>query len=166
MKNIKSFLLITGLIIFSQSISAQFNIGPMLIYGTDTDLGFGLKADFNVADKINVSPSFGILSSVSIDIGGIKNKSTINEINVDGHYTLTDNGSTSFYGLAGPSVIFVKVKTDNVSVSTSKVGLNIGGGAKFSVSDSMGGFAQAKYAIGGAKQLAIHAGVYFSIGGK
>ncbi len=164
MKLFKATLFIAALFMTAFTATAQFSIGPMLVYGTDTDLGFGVKAEFGVTDAINVSPSFAVLSSTSVDISGIKFKTSLSELNLDGHFPFTDNGSTSFYGLAGLNVGFISVKIASESNSSTEVGLNLGVGSKFSISDAIGGFAQAKYGIGGIDQLGINAGVYFSFG--
>ena len=101
MKTFKSILCTLMMSMMALSVSAQFSLGPALIYGSDTDLGFGLKAEFSVADKITASPSFAFLSSSSIDFVGTTIKTSINELNLDGHYSLSDDGTINWYGLAG-----------------------------------------------------------------
>lgn len=166
MKTIKTTLVCLAVLFASITASAQVNIGPMLAYGTDTDLGYGIKAEFSAGEKLSISPSFAVLSSTSIDFLGIKLKTSLSEINVDGHYTLSDNGNIAWYGLLGANVVLISVNAAGEKTSESQIGANIGAGAKFALSDSMLGFAQAKYGIEGAEQLGIHLGVYFTLGGN
>ena len=146
----------------AHTASGQFSIGPMLVYGWQTELGFGVKAKFGATDHIQISPSFALLEST--EIFGIKASSS--EINADGQYYFNPDSETQFYGLAGLNLVFAKLSGAGVieSESSSEIGLNLGAGAEFGISDSIQGFAQAKYTLSKADQLGIHAGIYFSFG--
>jgi len=163
MKLIKSILLIATLCITSNIANAQFGIGPMLVYGSQTELGFGVKAKFGATDQIQISPSFALLEST--EIFGIK--ATSSEINADAQYYFNPDANTQIYGLAGLNMVFAKLSGSGVieSESSSEIGLNLGGGAEFSISESIMGFAQAKYTVSKADQLGIHTGIYFTFGG-
>jgi hypothetical protein len=42
--------------------------------------------------------------------------------------------------------------------------LNLGAGGEFVVADKFNAFAEAKFGLGGAEQLLISAGIYFTLG--
>ena len=99
MKTFKTLFLVLCLLGFANLAQAQFRIGPSISFGTDTDLGIGVKAKFDLDDQFKISPSFIFLASNSENTVLGKVSSTIFEINGDVHYAFSDNGNVMFYGL-------------------------------------------------------------------
>ena len=66
--------------------------------------------------------------------------------------------------LNGLNIVAASVKIFGESVSTTDIGLNLGAGGEFVVADKFNAFAEAKFGLGGAEQLLISAGIYFTLG--
>jgi hypothetical protein len=164
MKTFKTLILTLCLFGFANLAQAQFRIGPLVAFGTDTDLGLGAKAKFDLNEQFKISPSFIFLASNSENTVLGKVSSTIFEINGDVHYAFSDNGNVMFYGLGGLNIVAASVKIFGESVSTTDIGLNLGAGGEFVVADKFNAFAEAKFGLGGAEQLLISAGIYFTLG--
>lgn len=164
MKTFKTLLIVLCLFGMTDAVQAQFRLGPLVAFGTDTDLGLGAKAKFDLNDQFKISPSFIFLASESEETVLGKVSSTIFEINGDVHYAFSDNGNVMFYGLGGLNIVSVSAKVFGVSASTTDIGLNLGAGGEFVVGDKFNAFAEAKFGLGGAEQLLISAGIYFTLG--
>lgn len=155
MKTIKTLLMAMCLIAISTAANAQFRLGPSISFGTDTDLGLGVKAKFDLNDQFKISPSFNLLSTGDVSIF---------EINGDAHYAFSDNGNVMFYGLGGLNIAVVKVDFLGQSASNTDIGLNLGVGGEYVIADKFNAFTEAKFGLGGAEQLLITAGIYFTVG--
>ena len=151
MKTFKTLFLVLCLLGFANLAQAQFRIGPSISFGTDTDLGIGVKAKFDLDDQFKISPSFNLLSTGDVSIF---------EINGDVHYAFSDNGNVMFYGLGGLNIAVVS----GDSVSNTDIGLNLGAGGEYVIADKFNAFTEAKFGLGGAEQLLISAGIYFTLG--
>lgn len=164
MKTIKTVLFAMCLLGFSTAVNAQFRLGPSISFGTDTDLGIGAKAKFDLDDKFKISPSFNFLASSSEETIIGKVKSSLFEINGDVHYAFSDNGNIMFYGLGGLNLVFASASIGGTSASNTDIGLNLGAGGEYVIADKFNAFTEAKFGLGGAEQLLITAGIYFTIG--
>ncbi len=164
MKTIKIVLISLCLFGFVDAAQAQFRLGPLVAFGSDTDLGLGAKAKFDLNEKFKISPSLIFLSSNKEEtiLGDIS--ATLFELNGDVHYAFSETESVMFYALGGLSVGFASVKLLGESASTTEIGLNLGAGGEFAIGDKFNAFAETKFGIGGFDQLLISAGIYFDIG--
>jgi len=168
MKTIKTILLILCLAGISNVSNAQIRLGPLVAFGTDTDLGLGVKAKFDLNDKFKISPSIIYLGGDKETIGASSVKSSFIEINGDVHYAFSETESVLFYGIGGLNIITGSVKISGTGIidgktSDTDVGLNLGAGAEFGIADKFDAFAEAKFGVGGAEQLLISAGGYFAL---
>ena len=161
MKNLLSLFVFTFVLLCGlQTAQAQTRLGGGLAFGTDADaIGLTAKAQFDVNDKWRVSPSFTYYFVDLIDFY---------EINADAHYMLTEGGaSPSFYAIGGLNMSFVSFSLSafgvNVSETASEFNINLGAGANLELTDSLMGYGEVKYALGGASQLVLNAGVLFSL---
>ncbi|MEO9804840.1 MAG: outer membrane beta-barrel protein [Reichenbachiella sp.] len=125
--------------------------------GVDAD---GSKAGFGLSPSFEYVFADAISGAVSYDwyfkstVGGTD--INIASFNIDGRYYFV-TGDTQVYGLAGIGII----RNEIGPLSDSETGLNIGAGATFGLSDSMGINGQIKYQTPGDGQLVIGAGVVF-----
>lgn len=139
-------------------------IGAQLIYGTEINtLGIGAIAEFPVAERMAISPSFSFYFPK--DQGFVKTSAF--EINGNLNYTFVEENSLLFYGIGGINYTNYKVKSNlpgvpNSSISTGDIGLNLGVGANFEVGQSFLPFAEVKYVVGGLDQLVLAGGVKFN----
>jgi outer membrane protein X len=174
-----SILFFVAAVMPAMAQKGEMKIGPQVGYGFDIKaLGIGAKFTYGITDEIRLAPSFVYFLPETAEESsyGMTVKTSTNwwELNLDGNYMFGDEDELSFYGLAGLNVLGVSSsvtftglpegadETPDTSVSETEIGLNVGGGAQYSFSDSMKGFAELKYSTAG-KQLGVCAGLLFSL---
>lgn len=147
------------LLMASASIAtSQIDIlaGLGLSFGTGAEtVGLQFRGDVDITDKwggsLNITPYF-------------KKDVSYWEINFDGHYMFLDKEPWSAYALAGlnlSTVGYKGVSAFGVNIpgaSTTKVGLNVGGGARYLIADRIVLFGEIKYIISSFDQLVITVG--------
>ncbi len=140
--------------IFIPKLQAQTSVGGGLMFYGETALE--AKADFNVSDRISVSPAIGYF---------LTDGYTVFMISGAGHYNLGDPESFNYYPLVGLNLISVSASYGGFSSSASNVGLELGGGATYSLSDSMKLYGEVKYIGHGvwSNNIGLSIGVYFSL---
>lgn len=167
MKKVLFTLLLAAVISFSAS-AQETRVGGLLAIGTDSDFGnFGIGgiAEFLFNDKMAVSPS--LIFFFPKDENDVK--LSMWELNANFNYYFYQENSISLYGLAGLNIANYKIKWDydvpgDDTESDTEVGLNLGIGSNFSVSnEKILPFAELKYEINEYDQLVILAGVKFNI---
>lgn len=167
-------LLTIALVLISLATVAQTRVGAHLGYGTEVEsLAIGVNAEFFVAEKISIAPSFTFFfpKKEDYDILGVTGtfKTSFWEINADGHYYFTDtDATTAFYGLAGLNLLGYKLTTEvdgagSVSDSDTEFGINLDAGANFTMGNLMP-FAEVKFETAGDGQLVLLAGLRFALG--
>ncbi|MGM0589819.1 MAG: outer membrane beta-barrel protein [Bacteroidota bacterium] len=138
---------------FAQNDS-DFQIGGGLIYGTEVEaLGIQAGAKYGFTNEISATADFAIYFPDDYDWW---------TINVNGHYHFINEDRMKVYGLAGLNYATIEVGFLGTSTSDSEVGLNIGGGAEFALG-FVDLYTEAKYILGDADQLAISAGLRFTL---
>ena len=87
------------------------------------------------------------------------------EINFDAHYFVINEEDYKVYPLAGLNLSTIGVKSTvnipfvgSIGDTHTEVGLNVGGGARFAVAESIWLFGELKYVLSDADQLVISAG--------
>ena len=144
MKTIKTLVLtVSFLVIGFTSLNAQTQIGAGFLASSGLN-AIEAKANFGISDQIDISPSVGYFL-------GTKDYSAF-IITVDGHYNFEAGDAFKVYPLAGLNYFVV---SGNGYTGTSNIGLTIGGGANYAISDSMNLYGEVKY---------IRAGIGFSVG--
>jgi len=147
------------------SASAQFSAEAGLTFQTEIKkAGIQVKGLYQVTEKI--SGAAGINFIFTENAPGIK--TSLTEINLDGHYTLLEKDQFSFYPLAGLNFTRSKVSFDSQFIgdfagSATKLGLNIGGGIIFPISEVISFVAEAKAVIASenASRLGFYAGANY-----
>ncbi len=130
--------------------------GAGLSFGTGAEtVGMQFRGDIDITDKwggsLNIIPFF-------------KKDVTYWEINFDGHYMFWDSEPWSAYGLAGLNLTTIGIPGVNVvgvnipGVNETKVGLNLGGGARYAIAERVVLYGEIKYIISSADQLVISVG--------
>ncbi len=165
----KRIILTTLIVVLHFGYNAQAQedtrIGAFLAYGTEIEnVGIGANAEFPILENFTISPSF-IYYFPKEEIG-IK----INwfELNANLNYYFVDQDDISAYALGGLNYSSVKVTFDqpwlgSFSNSDGRIGLNLGGGINFKISDNIIPFAEIKYVIIDGGQLVAGAGVKFNL---
>ena len=143
-------------------------VGGQLIYGTDINtVGLGAIAEFPIADKMVISPSFSFYFPK--DDGFVSTSAF--ELNGNLNYALLDDSNILLYGLGGLNFTNYKAKVDlssigggsDVSTSEGRIGLNLGVGANFEIGKSFLPFGEIKYIISDFDRLVIAAGLKFNL---
>ena len=154
MKN-KHNLALAALFLFFTSLSySQFtHVGVAAGYGTEIkEPGFGAYGIFSVNEEIKIVPNlmYYLPHKVTTDDG--TQKYSWWSINVDGDYIIVNQGNTRFYGIMGLTFISITGEQDEVisgqpfedKLTMQKLGLNIGAGVRFPVSEYIAPFAEVK----------------------
>lgn len=166
MKKILLTVLLAGVI--SLAANAQTRVGGLLGFGSEIEsLALGGVAEFMIKENMGISPQLVFFFGKSQnDV-----KTSMWEINGNfNYYFMQDN--VDLYGIAGLNLANWKVKYDlsgfpgfdDYSSTGTELGLNLGLGANFQVSnDKILPFAELKYVISDFDQLCIFAGVKFNL---
>ncbi|KPL10867.1 MAG: hypothetical protein AMS26_21040, partial [Bacteroides sp. SM23_62] len=144
--------------------------------------GFGAYGIFSVNEEIKIVPNamYYLHHEITTDDG--TQKFSWWTISVDGDYIIINQGVVRFYGIMGLTFISVTGEQDEVisgqefkdKLSLQKLGLNIGAGIRFPVSEYIAPFAEVRYTLGDAadfefknqpvSQFSLTAGIMFRIG--
>ncbi|MFD2696853.1 outer membrane protein [Mesonia sediminis] len=163
------FFLSLFTILVSSSLLAQKNtkIGAFMAYGSEIEnLGLGLNAEFDLTEKLALSPSF--IYYLPKDEYGFK--ANWWELNADAHYYFLQEEQINVYGLGGLNYSHIKVSYENAwgyggdySASDGRFGLNLGGGINFNLNEKWLPFAEIKYVLIDDGQLVLGAGIKYVI---
>lgn len=172
MKKFFVIILFASQVIFAgEESNAQTTIGGGLAYGTDIEsIGIHANGQFFINDNLAISPSILYYFPKEI-VEGFNYKWF--EINGNVNYYFIKEESVNVYGLSGLNVSIVSVPVLNFSSifgggdvnnsSATKIGLNLGAGADFDIGSNITPFGQLRYNISSFSQLAIEAGIRFSL---
>jgi len=145
---------------------AQISVGGGIGYNDGVSApGLVLKAEFNLMDNIDVSPSFSYFSGSKVS--GYKNN--LVAIDVNGHYKIDLSDDLVVYPLGGLNYSsyengFRQDNDLNIRVNDGNaLGLNVGGGGQWVFSDSLRAFAEIKYTISNFSQVVFGGGVLLQL---
>jgi len=147
------------------TVNAQFSIGGGLSYLGDA--GVEVNSVFSMGETMSLSPS--------IDYYFPGEDMTRLAVNVDGHYNLGDPDSMNYYPIAGlnyyyfsydmPVISYEGVTYGGGSFSDGQIGLNLGFGASYVLSDSMKFYGDLRYVMNDySDDLGIALGILFTLG--
>ena len=167
-----SLRLLITLLICSFNFStthAQLSLGGGLAFGTDIEsVGITVRGVYPFNDEWEGAGSFTyFIPKNESDVLKI----SLWEFNADAHYILNSTEKFTFYPLAGLSIAGVTFDFSDLNNpffndldgTTTEVGLNIGAGGTLLFSESLTGYGELKYVIGGFDQLVINIGVLFQL---
>lgn len=161
-----------GLIFMTTKVQGQAAVGGGLAYGTEIEsVGINLNGTYMINDNIALAPTLMYWIPKSY-WGDLKLKWF--EVDLNGHYYFDTGGNIKPYALAGLNFSFITVPGFSVSFggygvsteseTTTKVGLNLGGGVEFDIDAPIKPFGQLNYTIiDSFDQLVIMAGVRFPL---
>lgn len=175
MKNKLILVFATVLSVFysltTQAQDSKIMAGAGLKYATDiSTMGIEAKGVYLASDTWEIAPAFTYYFK--------KDNVSWSTLDFDAHYVFSADESMTFYAIGGLNVTFWKWEIDGVSSgndefddlfgglsgidgSGSDVGVNIGVGSRFAISDNMYFNADLKYTIGGADYLSVGVGVLY-----
>ncbi|WP_461639877.1 outer membrane beta-barrel protein [Labilibaculum euxinus] len=170
MKNKLILVIATVLsVFFSLTTKAQDSkilAGAGLKYATDiSTMGIEAKGVYLASDTWEIAPAFTYYFK--------KNNVNWSTLDFDAHYVFSSDDKSTFYAIGGLNVTFWKFKMDggselddyfggfDLDASGSDVGVNIGVGSRFAISDKMYFNADLKYTIGNANYLSAGIGILY-----
>ena len=166
----KLLLPLLFLALFTFKANAQevgdIRVGGGLVYGTAIEeLGINIRGDYQFAELIKGGADFTFFFAPE--------NFSFNTLNLNGFYMFDVEGFNP-YALAGLNFSFYSANFQSTtiggitigggSVTDTAVGLNLGGGADFPLSENLAGFGEVKYVISNYDGLAITAGIKFLFG--
>ncbi len=160
---------LTLVIGFSTSASAQMKVGAGLAFGTEAE-SIGLTANLYTAlpSVDNLSVGGDVIYFLPKDVGFDIDRTWF-EVNLNGQYKFYAEQMINAYALGGLNVARVGFKYEGpgsgVNSHDTKLGLNLGVGGEYAFNDSMFAFAEFKFVISKFDQAVFSAGVRFPIGG-
>lgn len=139
----------------SLNTKAQVNLGGGLSFYSgngSSELGINAKAAFGLNENMEISPSANYYLTDGYTLIGL---------NGDFHYLLGTEGEFRFYPLGGINFMMASAN----GASNNELNFNVGGGARYPLSDAISLYGEAKYMIGDFDGLVFSGGIMFSIGG-
>ena len=164
-------LLLLLFVLVGITVNAQSVGGGVTL--VDGSTAIELNAEFAFVDGlITASPSFDYFI-------GLNEGVSMFTFNLDGHYNLGDVDGLNYYPIVGigyhsysftlsneQQAVYENAGMEVPDLSSSSIGINIGGGASYSLSESMKLLGELRYATQkGGGNLGIILGVLFSFGG-
>ena len=156
---------------FSQDFLSKTKVGGGLAFGSEIEnIGLNVIATYDVFEEFNLraAPSLTIFLPKKEESFGAEWKWINWEINADAHYMFPlDIAPFKLFGIGGLNLAGVRYKYEskdpilsqyNVNDFDLEVGLNIGAGAEYELTDHISGVARAKYIISSWDQLVINIG--------
>ena len=127
MKRVFGGVLVAALLSVPAHASAQFTIGPVLAY--DADVNFGIGGSLGAALN-SLGEGFGLLADVIVFFPD----GPANYLEVNGNVTYDfplENSTLVPFLLGGVNIGRISASVGTISASTTRVGLNLGGGIDF-----------------------------------
>lgn len=122
----------------------KVSVGAQLSYGSDHErVGLGIKGQYGLIDNIRLEAAFNYFFK--------QNNVSLYDLNVNVHYVIPINEKFSVYPLAGLTYMKVSasVKEEGLklSVSDSRLGVNLGVGAQYQLDSNWAIAGELKYQI-------------------
>ena len=164
MKKLTLLAIIT--IAFAFNSFAQISAGGGLVYGTEQKtIGFNLRGQYSITENIDVVGGLTFYlpnkEKQTILFATVESKTSMWSFDVDGHYNFGLIDKLKVYPVAGLNIAGVSVDVNGTKASDTEVGLNIGAGATYEITDKLAGLFETKYTIGNFDQAVITLGVLY-----
>ncbi len=168
------FMLVAGV---SKAQDSKFLLGGGATYASDiSSFGFFVKANYAITEKIEVAADFNYFlpKKVAVGMGMEDVKYNYMSFDVDGHFAFLSDEKMTLYGLAGLNILMVRIPSYEVSypgagtmkfggTTDSNMGLNLGAGGRFGLSDKLSAFGEVKYVISEGGYVQVNAGILFAL---
>ncbi len=132
----KLFFVFAALLVMAVSVNAQekgdMAVGAKFAIGTGdsyTNMGLGVKFQWNVSDAIRLEPAFTYFLK--------KDYVTHTNLDLNVHYLFNLSDSFNLYPLAGAGIYWSKLKASGVEVKGNDVCINLGAGFDYKMSESL-----------------------------
>ena len=168
-EKMKKLFLVAAFAMVSAFASAQFAVGVHTLYGTDVaNLGIGVRARYDINDQFRADGNFNYYFK--------KNNLEFWDLNANLHYLFNITDKFTAYPLGGLGYVNTKATytsyegidkygkpiTAEVSTSDGRLGVNLGGGVDFALTDDLYLNGEVKYQIvSGYNQAVMSAGIVY-----
>ena len=166
-EKMKKLFLVAAFAMVSAFASAQFAVGVHTLYGTDVaNLGIGVRARYDINDQFRADGNFNYYFK--------KNGLEFWDINANLHYLFNITDRFAAYPLGGlgyvnasrsydfPEYIGGKLVTTRRTETDGRLGVNLGGGVDFQLTDDLYLNGEVKYQIAsGYNQAVMSAGIVY-----
>ncbi|HJQ20370.1 MAG TPA: hypothetical protein VJ867_08495 [Gemmatimonadaceae bacterium] len=167
MKKLSTWILALGMVAIAGGSAHAQRFGGQLSWGSDSDLGIGARAEFDLTNTLSKTEPFskafviGQFDYYFIDCGGGSGCSYW-ELNPSLAVPFKIQGSTLRpYAGAGLNIAHASVDLGSFgSASNTDTGINLLGGLKFPLS-TLDAFTEARVSLGGGDQFALSFGLLF-----
>ncbi|MBK9256525.1 MAG: porin family protein [Saprospiraceae bacterium] len=141
----------------------QFGLSAGVLYGTESELGFTGRVNYDINSKISIFAGYSLLSSESEKdpVSGLEASASLTSFDIDGHYHFSE-GTTRPYALAGLSIWSASINILGIKASDSETGFNVGAGVIHGLSDKFSLFLEGKYVIIDGGQAVFTAGAHYA----
>jgi len=163
----KTFLIAITAILLSFNLNAQIAIGGGIGYNQEVSSpGITVKAEFNITDKIAITPNVSYFFGGSTRFIGY-NRNVLG-IDVNATYAIDIIEKLKVYPVVGANFSSYKTRTtfffieDRVENETA-FGANIGAGAQWQFTDKLCVYLEPKYVASNYSQIIVNAGVLLKL---
>lgn len=156
----KKLIIITLSVFFLSfaGFSQLTHVGVEAAYSSQVnEAGFGLSGIFRVNDQIKLTPNFLYYLPHKINTVDGTQEFQWYAINLDGNFVVFNQGIFEGYGVMGLNFSIIQGKQDEIILGQAftdhrtlqKLGLNLGAGMRFNISEKVVPFAELRYTLGG-----------------
>lgn len=143
------------------------SVGLMLGYGSKIEqIGIGANAEFELSEKLKIAPGFLYYFTENYEYV----KTNLWELNGNLNYYFIDSNEMGVYGIGGLNYTHTSVKTDNPfgiggngKYSDSSIGLNLGAGLNYNITERLSPYAELKFVISDYDQLVAMIGMKYKL---
>lgn len=151
---------------FTFNSYSQISAGGGLVYGTEQQtIGFNLRGQYNITENIDIVGGLTFYlpnkEKQTLIFTTVESKTNMWAFDVDGHYNFGIIDKLKVYPLAGLNIAGVTIEVNGTESSDTEVGLNIGAGATYEITEKIAGLFETKYTIGNFDQAVISLGVLY-----
>jgi len=166
MKIFLSFILLIGL---TTQVQSQIAVGGGLGFNEEINsVGLTVKGEFGITDKIAIVPSMSYFFGSTAIVGFNQN---IFALDVNATYSFDIIEKLKVYPVVGLDYSRYKIGTsstlfgleDEIGVSDSAFGVNIGAGAQWQFTDRLSVYFEPKFVASNFSQIVVNAGVLFKL---
>jgi hypothetical protein len=130
-------------------------------------IALSAKGIYQINDPLHISPSFTIFFPNTTQLLSSKTNFTAFMIDINGHYVFNRLKRFESYGIAGLNILYAhKKEATGLTVfkeSDNTIGLNLGIGSYFKLSEKFDLFGEVKYIISKYDQFMVNGGILFKI---
>lgn len=126
---------------------------------TSEKLGLNVGAKYGITPEIDAEAALSLFAPTKVG----DSKFNIWMLDLNGHYNFEVQDGFIAYPLAGLNFTGATSKVGDTRAGNTELGLNIGGGAMYQISDPLKVFLDLRYVLGNADQAIIGFGVYYAL---